>query len=155
MSELGAYENKPNPRRTGGFLVFIALILYCIAGAALFYFIPDTAAWLRSDDRRTVSAQVISAKEEYFGDSTKIEDRSYRVTLQYVIDGTVHQHTKYAKRTPSGSVQLHVYCLPDGRYEVMEMNIAGILLLTGIAVGAVIFGTRLMLRARKIRQKEG
>ena len=132
------------------FRVLIALLLYLIAGAALFTFVPDTVDYLRSDGRQTVSAEVISAEDC----SVSNEEKSYRITLQYVIDGRTFQHTEYAKHSPSGQQTLHVYMLRDENWDVFEFNIAAILLLTGIAAGAAVCGTRLLLSCRRKKETE-
>ena len=130
------------------FRVLIAVLLYLISGAALFYFIPDTVDYLFARGRETVSAEIISVEDCSLSQSEK----EYRVTMQYVIDNRKYQHTKYAQHQPSGRQKLHVYMLKDGNWAVYDLNIAGILLLTGMAAGAAVCGTRLILSCREKKE---
>ncbi|MBR4199939.1 MAG: hypothetical protein IKQ91_01515 [Oscillospiraceae bacterium] len=131
------------------FRIFIAILLYLIAGAALFYFIPDTIDYLRARGRQTVSAEIISTEEHTNADN----EREYRVTMQYVIDNRKYYYTEYTKNCPSGRQKLHVYLLADGNWAVYELNIGGILVLIGIAAASAVCGTRLILSCRE--KKEG
>ena len=153
MSEINlTTDPRTAAKRGNGFLIFLAVIIYCIAGAALFSFIPDTIDWLCSAERQTVLAEVISSREEYFGSDTSSDSRSYSITLQYVADDTKYTHTYYAKHVPSGRKKLHIYRCSDGHWEVFPVTIGSLIFYIGIAAAAAIFGTRLLRYVGKRRK---
>ena len=130
-------------------LIIVGIALYLIAGAALLLFIPETYDWLRAEARYTVQATVVSNTPQHHAASDETE---YKVTMEYEINGIRRTHSEYAKRQMSGKHKLHVYCTRDGRWEVMSVNLPGILLLTAGAAAAVLYGTT-VLRAAKNRKQ--
>lgn len=135
-------------------LIIFGIVLYLIAGAALLMFVPEAYDWVRAEARYTVQADVVSCTDESFGDSRSEDDKRYRVTMEYEINGIRRTHTETCSHEPTGKQKLRVYCTRDGRWEVLEYNIPAMILLTAIAVYAAIYGTT-VLRAAKERKNTG
>lgn len=133
-------------------LIVVGILLYLITGALLFSFIPDTVDWLRADARKTVSASVISNKELYSGGDSATGEKEYYVTMQYEVNGMKYLYSKYYKHAQSGKQKLHVYCCADGRWEVYEHNIGGIVFFLAFAAFTAIRGTHMFLAAKHRKQ---
>ena len=131
-------------------LIFAGIALYLIAAVSLFLFIPETVDWLRADTRRTVEARVVSSVLEH--DASGEEE--YRVTLEYAVNGMKKQHVETWKHMPSGKQKLHVYCTRDGRWEVMNFNIGGILFLIALSAASALHGTHMFVAAKKRKQAQ-
>ena len=136
----------------GRMLIFVGIILYLIAGAAVFSFIPETYDWLRADTRRTVQAYVVSNTAEYRHGDSSAEKKVYRVTLEYEINGMKRTHTEYSNNELSGKRKLHVYCTRDGRWEVRQFNLLSILAMTAVAAAAALHGTHMLVAAKRRKQ---
>ena len=134
-------------------LIIVGVVLYLIAGAALFMFLPQVYDWLRADARMTVQAKIVSTEVEYrHGDSG--DEKEYRVTMEYVVNGMKRTHIEYFSHEPSGRQKLHVYCTRDGRWEVMEYNLPAILFLIAISVASALYGTHMLISAKRRKQEK-
>lgn len=136
----------------GRLLIIAGILLYLIAGAAVFSFMPETYDWLRADTRRTVQAYVVSNTAEYRHSNSSAEKKVYRVTLEYEVNGIKRTHTEYSNNELSGKRKLHVYCTRDGRWEVRQFSLLSILALTALAAAAALHGTHMFAAARRQKQ---
>lgn len=134
------------------FRILISVILYLIAGAALFTFVPDLTAWAFAKNHITVPATVVSAEARFFESGSPSSKHDYLMTLQCELEDGDHYYSYYASHAPTGKKELHLYRTKDDRYQVFDLNIGGILLLTGIAAGAAFCGTRLILTCREKKE---
>ncbi len=135
-------------------LIIVGVVLYLIAGAALFMFLPQVYDWLRADARMTVQAKIVSTEIEYFGNDPSTGKSEYVVTMEYEVNGMKKTHVETFSHKPSGKQTLHVYCTRDGRWEVMEYNLPAILFLIAISVASALYGTHMLISAKRRKQEK-
>ena len=140
-------------RRGVGGLILIAVLLYCLAGVILFAFLPDTVNYIRSENRITVNANIISVEVQSRSFTDETDD--YRVTMEYVLDGVTQKYvTSYSRKPSDSTAKLQLYACPDGHYEVWELGISGVLVAAAMTVCAAGYATHLLLCAARRRKEQ-